>query len=108
MLDNNTAIIISQRYFAGVIGFYKAIADEPRIGATHISLYMALFQQCYKKQFQSPFDITRRELMELAKISGRATYHKCMKDLVDCGFIKYLPSCNPALKSQVFLNIVWH
>ena len=106
MLANNTAITISQRYFAGVIGFYQAIADEPRIGATHISLYMALFQQCYKQQFQSPFEVTRRELMELAKINGRATYHKCMKDLVDCGFITYLPSNNPALKSRVYIREV--
>ena len=41
--------------------------------------------------------------MEVAKISGLATYHKCMKDLVEFGYIQYDPSYNPAVNSQVRL-----
>ncbi len=41
--------------------------------------------------------------MEVAKISGLATYHKCIKDLHDYGYIQYEPSYNPAVSSQVYL-----
>ena len=39
--------------------------------------------------------------MEVAKISGLATFHKCIEDLNDFGYIQYLPSYNPATSSQV-------
>jgi hypothetical protein len=83
--------------------FYDAIGDDNRIGTTHISLYMALFQLYNLKQFCNPVDITRASLMEAAKISGPATYHKCIKDLHDFGYIQYMPSFNPAICSRVFL-----
>ncbi|MEO7984357.1 MAG: hypothetical protein ABI688_09765, partial [Bacteroidota bacterium] len=63
--------------------FYTAIRDDQRISTTHISLYMALFQFYNLNRFQNPVDITRAGVMEVAKISGLATYHKCMKDLAE-------------------------
>ncbi len=83
--------------------FYLAIREDHRIGATHISLFMALFQLYNLNRFQNPVDITRIEVMEVAKISGLATYHRCIKDLSDFGYIQYIPSYNPSIKSQVFL-----
>ena len=83
--------------------FYAAIQDDHRIGATHISLYMALFQCFNLNMFRNPVNITRAALMEIAKISGLGTYHKCIKDLVEFGYIKYNPSYNPAISSQVYL-----
>jgi hypothetical protein len=41
--------------------------------------------------------------METAKISGIATFHKCIKDLDELGYISYLPSRNPAVNSRVYL-----
>ncbi len=41
--------------------------------------------------------------MEVSKISGLATYHKCIKDLNDFGYIKYNPSYDPAISSQAYL-----
>ena len=83
--------------------FYSAIKSDPRIGTTHISLYMALFQFYNLNRLSNPILITRTAVMEVAKISGLATYHKCMKDLKDFGYIKYEPSYNPAISSQVYL-----
>lgn len=86
--------------------FFDAIRDDHRIGTSHISLYMALFQFYNLNQFQNPVVITRTAVMEIAKISGLATYHKCIKDLVQFGYIEYNPSYNPAINSQVrLLNI---
>lgn len=83
--------------------FYSAIREDPRIGTTHISLYMALFQIYNLNGFQNPIFITRADVMMTAKIFGFATYHKCMKDLVECRYIEYLPSFKPGVKSRVIL-----
>lgn len=83
--------------------FYNAIKDDNRIGATHISLYMALFQLYNVNGFCNPVYITRSLVMGLAKISGLATYHKGMKQLNEYGYIRYEPSFNPVVSSKVEL-----
>ena len=83
--------------------FYSAIHDDHRIGATHISLYMALFQFYNLNQFKNPVAITRAQVMQAAKINGLGTYHKCIKDLADFGYILYEPSYNPSINSRVYL-----
>jgi hypothetical protein len=83
--------------------FFSAIREDSRIGTSHISLYMALFQFYNLNEFRNPVGITRTAVMEAAKISGLATYHKCIKDLVDFGYIQYQPSYNPATGSHVVL-----
>lgn len=83
--------------------FFSAIKEDPRIGTTHISLYMALFQFFNVNGFQNPVCITRAAVMKASKIGGLATYHKCVKDLSDLGYIRYEPSYNPAIGTQVYL-----
>jgi replication initiation and membrane attachment protein DnaB len=83
--------------------FYSAIKGDHRIGTTHISLYMALFQFYNLNKLENPIQITRAAVMEVAKISGLATYHKCMRDLVEYGYIQYEPSYNPSVSSLVYL-----
>lgn len=83
--------------------FFSAIREDNRIRISHISLYMALFQLYNLNQFQNPVAITRAEVMILAKFTGLATYHKCMKDLVELGYIRYIPSYNPSSSSQVHI-----
>ena len=89
-----------------LFGFYRKIESDHRVGVTHISLYMALFQMWCSGDCESPFAITRRELMMVAKIGGLGTYHKCMKDLVAYGYIKYQPSPRPFSKSLIWLVIL--
>lgn len=83
--------------------FYEAIKGDHRIGPTHISLYMAIFQLYNLTSFSNPVMITRAKIMEQAKISGLATYHKCIRELHEYGYIQYVPSYNPSISSQVFL-----
>lgn len=86
--------------------FYLAIKEDNRITTTHISLYMALFEYWNQNEFENPIKITRRRIMEAAKINGLATFHKCIKDLNEFGYIQYLPSRNPAINSIVYLHKV--
>jgi hypothetical protein len=81
--------------------FYEAIWDDIRIGPTHISLYMALFQLYNLNQFRNPVSICRKRVMQAAKINGLATYHKCIKDLHEFGYILYLPSFDWRTTSRV-------
>jgi hypothetical protein len=80
-------------------GFYDAIRDNPRMGATHISLYMALFHCCNMNGLEKPLLFTSQQIMSLAKIDSRATYHKCLRDLVQSDYLEYIPSCNPLFKN---------
>ena len=41
--------------------------------------------------------------MRISKISSRATYHKCLKNLHSLGYINYEPSYNPFKGSHVYL-----
>ena len=90
--------------FPPLTEFYKASADDPRIGATHISLYMALLQQWNINGGHNPVLICRSAIMKAAKINARHTYNKCMKFLHEYGYIIYEPSLNPSAASKAYLN----
>jgi len=84
--------------------FMDLVKEDPRIGPSHISLYLAIVN-CCQIQEQLPVYAFGRDLMKGAKISAVATYHKCMKDLKEFGYIEYVPSYNPVLGSLVGLNM---
>jgi hypothetical protein len=81
--------------------FFVSIRSDNRISTSHISLYMALFECWNQNDFQNPVFIRRQQVMESAKISGLATYHRCMRELHEYGYINYFPSYNPAICSTV-------
>lgn len=83
--------------------FFTSIREDNRINTSHISLYMALFQLYILNSFQNPIEISRLTVMDRAKISGQATYHKCIKDLNDYNYIRYIPSFNPRVRSKVYI-----
>lgn len=83
--------------------FFAAIADDPRINTTHVSLYMALLQYWKEHRFACPIHVFSREIKQTAKIQSSATYHKSIKDLNDFGYIKYQPSYKRNQGSKVYL-----
>ena len=90
--------------FEPLAGFYEAIADDARMGVTHISLYMALLQQWNMSGGINPVTIVRSNIMKAAKINARYTYNKCMNNLQEFGYITYLPSSNQFICSTVYLK----
>lgn len=90
--------------FPPLTEFYEAIADDARIGATHISLYMALLQQWNINGGINPLTIVRSNIMKAAKINARYTYNKCMNNLQEFGYITYNPSSNQFASSTVYLK----
>lgn len=97
-------MVIFDSVFQPLNNFYKAAADDPRISATHISVYMALLHQWNVNGGINPVIIERNTLMKAAKINSRYTYSKCMHCLHEYGYIKYYPSFNPFVGSTVYLN----
>lgn len=47
--------------------------------------------------------ISRRQLMKLSRIQSNVTYHKCIRQLQEYGYIKYTPSYHPLRGSCVEL-----
>lgn len=76
------------------------IADN-QLNPTHISMYVALFQYWNLNRFENPVSISRKEIMLLSKIGSLATYHKCIKELHQWGYLEYIPSHNPFKGSLV-------
>lgn len=76
---------------------------DDRLTAWHISLYWALFFEWNECRFQSPFFISRMEMMNTSKIGSVNTYLKCLKELDQFGYISYKPSHNPSKGSTVSL-----
>jgi len=90
-------------YIKHLTGFFDKVAKERTLNPTHVSMYVALFQFWNCNRFKNPISISRDEVMRISKISSKATYHKCLKNLHTLGYIKYEPSYNPFKGSQVYL-----
>jgi hypothetical protein len=85
--------------------FVKFYFDD-RLNPTHISLYMALFQEWNSSRFADEFYVNRRDLMRIAKIGSKSTYHRCVTDLDAWGYLVYFPSNNPFKGSKIRMFII--
>ena len=90
-------------YIKHLTGFFEKVVLDKTLNPTHVSLYIALFQFWNCNRFKNPISISRDEVMRISKISSKATYHKCMKNLHQSGYIDYQPSYNPFRGSHVVL-----
>lgn len=85
--------------------FEKFYFDD-RLNPTHISLYMALFQEWNSSRFADEFYVNRRDLMRAAKIGSKSTYHRCVTDLDTWFYLAYFPSNNPYKGSKIKMSII--
>lgn len=85
--------------------FEKFYFDD-RLNPTHISLYMALFQEWNSSRFADELYVNRRDLMRCAKIGSKSTYHRCIVDLDNWQYLSYFPSNNPYKGSKIKMAII--
>lgn len=85
---------------------YLHLFDDKRLTVWHFSIYMTLVLLWHKNQLANPFPISRKSVMELSHVHSFATYHKCIKQLVMFGYIKYNPSYSYYERSSIFINNV--
>ncbi len=84
-------------------GFIDLLADDQRLTPHHVSLYIILFQYWNLNHFRNPVSINREEMMRFSKIGSVNTYLKCLKELHEWNYIRYLPSHNPQRGSKIHL-----
>jgi len=72
--------------------FFSAVEKDYRISITHIGIYAALLHYRQMQGFPNPVTAFSHDIMSIAKISAPATYHKCIKELNEYGYIRYVPS----------------
>ena len=82
--------------------FFEAIKSDARISITHIGIYTALLQYRIERNFINPIHVFSHEIMSIAKLSSAITYHKCVRELSDYGYIRYEPSFNRTKGSKIY------
>ena len=87
-------------------GAFEKFYFDDRLNPTHISLYMALFQEWNSSRFADEFYVNRRDLMRAAKIGSKSTYHRCVTDLDSWFYLSYFPSNNPYKGSKIKMSII--
>src|SRR5690606_38880545 len=87
-----------------LIRFFENAMNDPRLGPGHISLYLGIFQRWVAHSFPAKLTIVKNELMQLSKLSGKATYYKIMRELHDFGYIEYFPGSGRIEQSQVQMD----
>jgi hypothetical protein len=92
---------------AGYTSLVRRMEKDDRLLPTHLSLFTGLFVCWQRNSFTSPFSVTRKTLIAFSKIASIATYHKCIKELDEYGYIRYQPSYHPKLGSQVYWPTDW-
>lgn len=81
----------------------KIIQMDKAVGPYPSSLYAAVLT-CWQEQgCRETTRVRRSVLMPLSGIRSFATYHKCLRALVERGYISYEPSHNNRLASQITL-----
>lgn len=84
--------------------FFVAIENDGRVGVAHIGVYAALLQ-CWKgKDFAVPLIVFSHEIMQLAKVASRDTYFRCVRELSEYGYIRYVPSFKRNQGSRIYFN----
>lgn len=79
----------------------RKLGADKRLMPTHVSLFTALLICWHRSGHAHPFSVTRKTLMDYAKIASIATYHKCIRELDGYGYIRYRPSYHPVKGSEI-------
>ena len=82
--------------------FFEAIGTDARISITHIGIYAALLQYRVQNDFANPIQAFSHEILTIAKLSSAITYHKCVRELSEYGYIRYEPSFNKNKGSKIY------
>ncbi len=91
-------------YIKHLNAVFHEFYSDTRLHNGHISLYMALFFYWNLHHFPDAFYANRIEIMKLAKIGSRSTYHRLIKQLSEWEYINYLPTQNPTHKTMVRMS----
>ena len=84
--------------------FLFAVIKDSRITVWHMAALFGIIQLSTDNDISAPIYISRKKVMELSHINNFVTYHKCIKELQEFGYIQYFPSYHPGIGSKVYLS----
>ena len=84
--------------------FFERSGADQRIATTHIGIYAALLQYRMDRGFCNPIDAVTREIMRIAKISAHKTYYRCLKEMNEYGYLRYVPSKKKNRPSKIYFS----
>ena len=84
--------------------FLQRAALDDRLTSMHISLYVAIFQRWVAAGAHDPVRATRLSLMQAGKIGSKGTYHRCIRELRNYGYIHFQHSNHPTAGSLIGLS----
>ncbi|MBJ2124300.1 MULTISPECIES: hypothetical protein [Flavobacterium] len=82
--------------------FFTAIENDFRVSPTHIAIFAALLQFRNSNGFANPIEAYRYEITPVAKVLSAYTYHKCIRELSEYGYLKYEPSSKKTFRSKIY------
>lgn len=86
-------------------GFFQSIENDFRIGTTHIAIFAALLQFRATKDYINPILAYSIEIQKIAKVVSPKTYHSCMRDLDNYGYLVYVPTKNKNKRSSIYFHL---
>lgn len=88
----------------GMEYYVERIVKEKGLQPSRVSVFLAILQLWKEQKRCNPFQVSRRRIMKLSGIKSIVTYHTCIGELKDRGFVEYKPSYHPRLGSRVRLK----
>lgn len=88
-------------YISHLNAVLRKFANDSKITSSHRSLYLAFFELWNQKHFPLTIMVNRKQVMDLAKICSRTTYHKFIRELNSWNYLQYHPSTSPKHGSLV-------
>jgi hypothetical protein len=68
--------------------FFEKVRHDQRIGPVHVSLFAAIVTRpCVDGLYR----VGLRGLAETSKVRGKTTYYRCLRELVEYGYLEYWP-----------------
>ena len=84
-------------------GFIESLVSDKRVTVWHMGMILGMVQLANGDKIEDPISISRKKVMQLGHINNIMTYHRCIKELQDFGYIKYYPSYHPGIRTTVYL-----
>jgi hypothetical protein len=91
MIDKNFALT----------NFYQRAQKDQRLLPSHLAVFTAICMLFEVNIDDSAIRITRKKVMQLAKIRSKSTYHRCISELAEFEYIIYSPSYDHYLGTYV-------
>jgi hypothetical protein len=102
MANDVMQTVFSNNQFIMLLNFLQSVKTDPRIGPSHICIYVTLVT-LYQPMYDMAIFIDKKELIRSAKIS-ESTFHRAINLLQRCGYLSYCPSFDPTKNSTVSLQ----